>query len=258
MTEWNAPEYARISALQQAMAAEALSLADLQGTERVLDLGCGNGRITAGIAERLKQGSIVGVDASAEMIAFASEHFPEATFPNLRFQMGDIRRLTFREEFDGVVSFNALHWIPEQSEALRTICSAMKKGACAQLRLVPKGRRKSLEDVIEETRKSQRWSEYFNEFHDPYLHLTLDEYSTLAEENGLRVRDLEVKDKAWNFGSRAGFAAFGAVTFVEWTKHLPENGRPPFVADVLDRYSKVAGDESTFRFYQMDIRLIKN
>jgi hypothetical protein len=72
------------------------------------------------------------------------------------------------------------------------------------------------------------------------------------------VRDLEVKDKAWNFGSRAGFAAFGAVTFVEWTKHLPENGRPPFVADVLDRYSKVAGDESTFRFYQMDIRLIKN
>jgi len=57
MTEWNAPEYARVSELQKAMADEALSLLDLRGTERILDVGCGNGRITAEIAARVPGGS---------------------------------------------------------------------------------------------------------------------------------------------------------------------------------------------------------
>jgi trans-aconitate 2-methyltransferase len=48
------------------------------------------------------------------------------------------------------------------------------------------------------------------------------------------------------------------VTFVEWTRRLPDEAKPKFINDVLDRYSLVAGDERTFRFYQMDIRLAKS
>ena len=54
------------------------------------------------------------------MIAFATRHFGPATRPNLRFEVADVRRLTYREEFDRVVSFNALHWVPEQGAALRS------------------------------------------------------------------------------------------------------------------------------------------
>ena len=109
MTEWNAPEYARIAGLQEAMATEVLSLLDLKGTERVLDLGCGNGKVTAEIAARVPQGVVVGMDASAEMVSFATSHFGPAVWPNLRFEVGDVRQLPFRGEFDLVVSFNALH-----------------------------------------------------------------------------------------------------------------------------------------------------
>jgi trans-aconitate 2-methyltransferase len=257
MTEWNAPEYARISALQQAMAAEVLALLDLKGAKSVLDLGCGNGKVTAVIAARIPEGRVVGVDASAEMIAFASEHFSPETFPNLSFAVSDIRGITFKDEFDLVVSFNALHWIPKQDDALRAINAAIKSGGAAQLRLVPKGERKSLEDVLEETRKSPNWASYFDGYSDPYLHLTPQEYSALAERAGLHTVSLHVKDKSWDFGSRDGFFAFGSVTFVEWTRRLPEEAKPQFINDVLDRYSLVAGDERTFRFYQMDIRLAK-
>jgi trans-aconitate methyltransferase len=75
MTEWNAQEYDRLSALQDTMAAEVLTLLKLKGNERLLDIGCGNGKNTVAIAERVPQGSVLGVDASADMIAFAKEHW---------------------------------------------------------------------------------------------------------------------------------------------------------------------------------------
>ena len=262
MTEWNAREYARVAGLQEAMAAEALSLLDLKGTEHVLDLGCGNGKITAEIAARVPRGSVVGVDASADMIAFASDHFGPALRPNIQFQMGDVRCLSLEEKFDLVVSFNALHWIAEQDLALRSIRSALKGDGLAQLRLVPAGKRKSVENVLEETRQSSTWARYFRQFHDPYLHLTPEQYGALAERNGLRVRRIHTEDKAWDFETRAAFSAFGLVTMVEWTKFLPKSDRHAFVTDVLDRYRQVAtdhpGEQNTFKFYQMDVTLSRS
>jgi trans-aconitate methyltransferase len=257
MTEWNASGYDRISAIQEAMAEEVLSLLDLRGTEEVLDIGCGNGKITGEIAAREPHGRVVGVDASAKMIAFATEH--TSPHSNLEFAVADARHLHFRQEFDLVVSFNALHWIPEQSLALEAIRAAMKPGGVAQLRLVPKAARKSLEDVIEETRLSPRWAQYFGGFRDPYLHLTPEQYEALAEQHGFKVLHSRLADKAWDFESRIAFVSFGSVTFVEWTQHIPEAAHLEFVNDVLDRYQKVActrpGEEHFFRFYQMDITL---
>ena len=259
MTEWNAAQYAKLSGLQAAMAAEVLSLLDLKGTEQILDVGCGNGKVTQEIAGRLSTGSVVGVDASAEMVAFASESFGPTVRSNLRFEVADARRLPFREEFDLVLSFNALHWIPDQKLPLQSIRAAMKPSGRAQLRLVSAGKRKSLESVIEETRLSARWAGYFHNFRNPYLHLTPEQYKALAEQNGLHVDWVRASDKAWDFGSREAFVAFGKVTFVEWSQWLPETERLEFVNDALDRYAKVAADrpeeENTFKFYQMDIAL---
>jgi trans-aconitate 2-methyltransferase len=176
MTEWDAAEYARISGLQQAMAAEVLALLDLEGSERVLDIGCGNGKITAKVAARVPRGAVVGVDSSQDMIAFASRQFGPAVRRNLRFEVADARRLPFREEFDLVISFNALHWVRQQDAALRSVRSVMKFDGLAQLRLVPAGERKSLEDVIEDTRLSPKWIPYFQNFQNPYLHLTPEQY----------------------------------------------------------------------------------
>ena len=257
MTEWNAPEYARISELQKVMADEALELLELKGFERVLDVGCGDGKITAEIAARVPNGEVVGVDPSVKMIRYAQSKWASNDVPNLRFEVADARRLPFHEEFDQVVSFNALHWVMAQEEALRSIRAALKPGGRAQLRLVPHGERKSLEHVIRETRQSPRWAPHFVGFHRPYLHLTPEEYGKLAEKAGLKVESVHVADKAWDFHSRKAFFAFAEVTFVEWTHLLADADKAAFTTDVLDRYALVAGDENTFKFYQMDVRLVR-
>lgn len=258
MTEWNASEYDRLAALQDTMGAEVLSLLQLKGNERILDIGCGNGKTTAAIAERVPQGSVLGVDASAEMIAFAKEH-RTPDHPNLQFAIVDARHLPFEHEFDLVLSFNALHWIPDQALPLEGIHKALKPDGKAQLRMVIQGERTCIEDVVEANRKLPQWAGYFNGFRDPFLHLTPEQYAALAEKLGFRILSIRTSDKAWDFGSRDAFAARMKVTMIEWLQHLPQADRPAFLTEVLDRYEKIAatapGEEHYFRFYQMDIAL---
>ena len=252
--EWNASEYSSISSLQAAMAAEVLALLQLEGSEDVLDVGCGDGKVTAQIAARVPRGSVIGVDASHQMVEFASAHFGPDRWPNLKFQVADAREIGFSNRFDRIVSLNALHWVPDQDVALRAIAQALRLGGIAQLRLVPTGERKSLEAVLEETRQSPRWSLYFEDFRDPYLRLTTEEYAAIAERSGLQVLRISTASKEWNFHDRAAFAAFGLVTFVRWTQRLPEAERMAFVNDVLDRYqAAIGGREHVFLFYQMDV-----
>ena len=194
------------------------------------------------------------------MIAFATSHFARADGSNLRFQVADARALPFGAEFDLVVSFNALHWIPDQDAALQSIRRAVKPGGRVLLRLVPMGERMSLETVVEETRTSARWRRSFRAFTDPYLRLTPAQYRAVAERNGFRVLQHHCVSKAWDFGSREAFFAFCAVGLVAWTSRLAQSERAAFIDDVLDRYAALASEDpaarNTFRFYQMDVTLV--
>ncbi len=260
MTEWNASEYSRRSELQQAMADEQLALLQLAGTERILDVGCGDGKITAQIAERVPRGTVLGIDPSQEMIAFAASHFGPPGHANLRFEVADVRRMGYHGEFDLVVSFNALHWVPEQEQALRAIHAALKPGGRAVLRFAAAGPRRSIEDVIEDACKAPRWAGYFPEHSPPFVHYTPEDYAALAQGCGMQAVSVHRGDKAWDFRTREAFAAFCLVTCIEWTRHLPEPERPAFINDMLDRYQRVAAErpseENTFKFYQMDVTLV--
>ena len=259
MAEWNASGYQAVSSLQEAMATEQLARVTLGARDRVLDIGCGNGKITAAIASRIPEGFVLGVDPSQNMIAFAREHYDSAAHPNLRFELGDARNLTYAQEFDRVVSFNAIHWVPEQAAVLRSVRSALKPDGQALLRFVPEGARKCLEDVIEDVCRLPQWAHCFEAGRKPYVHPAPEAYRALAEQNGLKVLQLEVEDKAWDFGSRQAFFDFCHVTFAEWTRFLPETEWTAFITEVLDRYQPIAAstpaENNVFKFYQMEVVL---
>jgi trans-aconitate 2-methyltransferase len=259
MGEWDASQYNRQSSLQAALAEEQLGRLRLEGPERVLDVGCGDGKITAEVAARLPRGSVLGVDPSHNMIAFATRHFGPATRPNVRFEVADVRRMPYRQEFDRVVSFNALHWVLEQDAALRSIRTALVDAGQALLRFVPEGRRQSLEDVIEDVRHSAPWASYFTDFRKPYVHFSPEEYRDMAGRSAFRVLRMGLEDRAWDFQTREAFVEFARATFVEWTRNLPESDWPAFINEVLDRYRTVSADSpqeaNTFKFYQLEVVL---
>ncbi|MBV9386609.1 MAG: methyltransferase domain-containing protein [Chroococcidiopsidaceae cyanobacterium CP_BM_ER_R8_30] len=190
------------------------------------------------------------------MIAFAQEHYKA---PNLHFEVEDARSLPYQQEFDQIVSFNAIHWIPEQDAVLHSIRTALKLDGRALLRFVPEGSRKCIEDVIEEICQSPRWVHYFTNHHKPYFHPSPEAYRTLAARSGLEVLQIHVEDKSWNFQTRQAFFEYCHVTLAEWTRFLPEQEWTAFITDVLDRYQVTAADNpsenNTFKFYQMEVVL---
>jgi trans-aconitate 2-methyltransferase len=253
---WSAAQYTRHSSLQEQMAAQVLALVDLRGDERVLDIGCGDGRISARIAaERVPRGSVLGVDASADMIAFAKAQ--HAALGNLHFEVADASELRFDAGFDAVVSFNALHWLHSLSPALRGLHTALVPGGRAWLRLVTRGPVTSLEEVAEQVRCEPPWAPLFTGFEDPYLRLSAEQVASLATAAGLRVQGVLTCLEGWDFGAREAFFGFCSAGFGAWTGRLPADRRDAFVDAVLDRYRALQPDPggALFRFYQTDLTL---
>ncbi|MCW5892017.1 MAG: methyltransferase domain-containing protein [bacterium] len=234
MTEWQGAEYEAVSRLQQELAAAALGAVTLADGEHVLDVGCGDGRVTAAIAARTPSGRVLGVDPSHDMIAFAARTHAA---PNLAFEVGDARTLGHAGAFDRVVSFNALHWVHEQDAALRAIHAALRPGGRALLQLVPRTQRRSLEDAIEAVAASPPWTAQLPAHRTPFAHPYPGAFAALAESAGFAIERLEVLEGAFDFGSRAAFARFAHATFVAWTGELPADLIDAFIADVLDRWA---------------------
>src|SRR4051812_49646509 len=76
--DWNADSYERVSAPMEAMGRDVLDRLELRGDERVLDAGCGTGRVTAALVERLPRGEVVAVDGSPPMVAEAQDRLGPA------------------------------------------------------------------------------------------------------------------------------------------------------------------------------------
>src|SRR5579872_536148 len=89
--------------------------------ERILDIGCGTGHLTAEITS--KGALVTGVDQSPAMIAEAKEKYPE-----IEFAVMDASAMTFQSEFDAVFSNAALHWIPDSEGVVRSVSRALKPG----------------------------------------------------------------------------------------------------------------------------------
>ena len=123
---WNAQDYAKNSSNQFQWAKELIPKLKLKGNEALLDIGCGDGKITAELAQLLPEGWAVGVDSSEKMIQLAQISFPTKDYPNLTFQVMDARKLTFQSEFDIVFSNAALHWIVDQKAVLEGVQRSLK------------------------------------------------------------------------------------------------------------------------------------
>jgi trans-aconitate methyltransferase len=159
-------------------AADVLELLAPQPGERILDLGCGTGHLTAKIAE--SGAKVVGLDSSPEMIAEAKRNYPE-----LEFVVGDARDFRFEVPFDAVFSNAMLHWIPEPERVAQSVGVALVSGG----RFVAEfGGQGNVERLVSGLRRARTAIGFPVEAgYTPWYFPTIGEYASLLETQGLEV-----------------------------------------------------------------------
>jgi trans-aconitate methyltransferase len=179
------------------LAADMLPLLAPVAGERILDLGCGTGQLTAQIAE--SGASVVGLDSSLEMIGQARQNYP-----NLEFRLADGADFSFPGEFDAVFSNAALHWIPQAEKVIQSIASSLRPGGRFVAEFGGKRNVQGLLDAAQVVLGRRGYS-----YRNPWYFPSIGEYSTLLEHHGFEVRT------AWHF-DRLTILDEGEASMRDW------------------------------------------
>jgi trans-aconitate 2-methyltransferase len=122
--DWDATSYERMSAPLEAMGRDVLDRLDLRGDERVLDAGCGTGRVTAALLERLPRGVVVAVDGSRAMVEAARERLGDAA----ELRVADLLELELDRPVDAILSTATFHWIADHDRLFARLHDLLKPG----------------------------------------------------------------------------------------------------------------------------------
>jgi len=177
--EFEGREYENASAHQKAWGARLIGELELSGNESILDLGCGDGQLTAQLAARVPHGRVLGVDASIGMLQAARRH--EGT--NLRFLQKDIGDLDFVEEFDVVFSNATLHWVPDHTRLLDDVFLALRKGGFLRFNFAGEGNCENFFQVVREAMANPRFAGCFRDFVWPWYMPSLGQYMQVAAQS---------------------------------------------------------------------------
>lgn len=222
--QWDAKLYNAKHDFVWKYGSDVVSLLAPRAGERILDLGCGTGHLTAQIAESGAQ--VSGVDRSAEMVLAARQ-----AYPHLRFEIADARHLLFREEFDAVFSNATLHWIHEPELVLQGVCRALRPGGRFGAEF---GGHKNIQTM------KGAFDGVLNEMGlaksgevNPWYYPSVSEYATLVERNGLEARFITLFDRPTALADgAAGMRNWINMFCAEYLAKAGEAGRETFINKV--------------------------
>ncbi len=253
--QWNATDYEKNSHAQQKWARELIEKLALSGTEDVLDLGCGDGKVTAEIAGLLPAGSIVGVDNSVQMIELASKRHPLHQHRNLSFEVMDACNLSLDSRFDVVFSNAVLHWVKNHKPVVEGLYRSLRHGGKILLQMGGEGNARKILSILGEIQNHQEWRFYFEDFSFPYGFLGVEEYRALLNEAGFRINRVELIPKDMRHEGKQGLEGWIRTTWLPYTERLPEEKRDKFISAISSKYLEIEPEDSNGAVHVSMVRL---
>lgn len=231
---WDGAKYATNSKSQEDSAYAFLQEIELKGNEKILDVGCGDGKITAVLARKVPKGYVLGVDISPSMIAYAEQTY--AGQSNLNFKKQDAAHLRVDQTFDLVTSFTAMQWVVDQEGALHKFHKALKPYGKLWIQM-PMGLPVELQSAVDTVITKEEWASYFEGFNPPWRFFRPDEYRALLWKARFSPTDIGVVTVNEKFPSRRAFHGFIRQWF-PYLRPLPDEFKDRFLEEVLDEYVK--------------------
>ena len=218
--DWNVGLYEAKHSFVWQFGRDLLQVLSPQAGERILDVGCGTGRLSAEIAS--SGAEVVGIDYSPMMVSQA-----RANFPILSFETQDACNMPYHGEFNAVFSNAALHWMQPAEEAAAAMSRALKPGGRLVAELGGRGNVQVLVDAAYVALRQLGIAD--PERYNPWYFPSVSEYATLLERNGFEVTLAAMFDRPTPLEGGASslqdwFTMFGA----RLTEGLPPTRIPEF------------------------------
>lgn len=226
-TAWDAATYDRISDPQVRWGGAVLERLPLDGDERVLDAGCGSGRVTALLLDRLPRGSVVALDLSEEMIEQACRNLGHD--PRVEFVRADLAAplLPVAGHFDAVFSNAAFHWVTDHDALFANLAAVMRPGARLVAQCGGRGNIANIARAVEDA--GVDWG-------DTVTFAGVDDTTSRLKASGFDDVQVWLHDEPTRFEPGVPFETFlGTVVLRAHTETMPAERRAAFVHDVASR-----------------------
>jgi trans-aconitate 2-methyltransferase len=241
--DWDAAAYDRLSAPVAAMGRDVLSRLELRGDETVLDAGCGTGRVTAALVERLPRGRVIAVDGSRAMVEEARRRLPET----VDVREADLRELELPEPVDAIVSTATFHWIPDHDALFARLRDVLVPGGRLVAQCGGAGNVEAIKDAGFEIARREPYAEHLGGWGGDWSFRSPAE----TEERLLRLGFTDV----WCWSSRVdvdleepgGYLA--AICLGSFLEHLPEELHEPFIDGAVE----LLGAPLTIHYVRLNI-----
>jgi trans-aconitate 2-methyltransferase len=226
--DWDAATYHRVSDIQYAWALEQLERLELRGDEVVLDAGCGSGRVTALLADRVPHGRVYGVDMAPSM----ASHAQEALGDRAKILCQDLVELALPEPVDAIFSNATFHWIPDHDALFAALFRSLRAGGRLVAQCGGHGNIDRFRRLADEVAFQPPFASYFADWRGPWNYADAPITAERLERAGFADVRTWLEPRSVTPADSTAFVQ--TVCLVRHLDHLPDELSPVFVARVCE------------------------
>jgi trans-aconitate 2-methyltransferase len=241
---WQGATYDRLSTPMEAMGREVLERLPLDGSETIIDAGCGSGRVTEALVERLPHGRVIGVDASASMIDAARERLGD----RVELHVADLATFDLGVQADAILSTATFHWIADHDDLFARLHAHLRPGGRLVAQCGGHGNIAAVHAAARATMAAEPYAPHFESWRGPWNFATPEDTERRLQAAGF------AESRAWLMDRPVTpedpHAYLTEINLGAHLQRLPDDLRAPFVEAVMER---LGGAPITIDYVRLNI-----
>jgi trans-aconitate 2-methyltransferase len=248
--DWDGRSYDRISATMEALGREVLARLELSGEEVVLDAGCGSGRITEALLQRLPRGRVIAVDASASMVEAARRRLagvPSCGEGSVHVLLADLLELELPDRVDAVLSTATFHWIADHGRLFARLRALLGDGGRLAAQCGGEGNIDVLRSRAREVQRREPYAAHFDGWRAPWNYAAAQQTRECLLGAGFSEATCWLTEAPRSPEQPREFLS--TIVLGPHVQRLPGELREPFMDDVM----AVLGEPVTVDYVRLNI-----
>ena len=241
MTEWNATAYHKVSGPQTSWGHKVLTRLRVQGDERAIDAGCGSGKLTGALMERLPHGSIVAIDRSWNMLLTARANLRPAYASRVKFAQVALPDLPFSDYADLVFSTATFHWIKDHPALFAGIFRSLRAGGRLHAQCGGGPNLKRAHQLAEQVMHAPPFAPFFANWPGPWEFASAEATAERLRGAGFVDIDTNLEEAPTTLASEEDYREF--VTTVIYHPHLERLPSAGLKQAFLDQVTGLSADD---------------